>query len=72
MQCINSYLGLTHHFDAYALRRDLIDAISPEWRKVVYPDKDFTKLIIKKRFKHRERIKFALRKQRRKAKRNIT
>ncbi|MBR6631416.1 MAG: RNA-directed DNA polymerase, partial [Alistipes sp.] len=72
VQCINSYLGLTRHFNAYALRRDLIDAISPEWRKVVYPDKDFTKLIIKKRFKHRERIKFALRKQRRKAKRNIT
>lgn len=70
VQCMNSYLGLTRHFDAYALRRDLIDAISPEWRHVVYPDKDFTKLIIKKRFKHRERIKYALRKQRLKA--NIT
>ena len=70
--CINSFLGLMRHCNAYALRRDYIDAISPEWRKVVYPDKDFTKLIIKKRFKPRERIKFALRKQRRKALRNIT
>lgn len=72
VQCINSYLGLMRHFNAYALRRDYIDAIGAEWRHVVYPDKDFTKLIIKKRFKHRERIKYALRKQRRKAKKNNT
>ena len=67
VSCINSYLGLMRHFNEYALRRDYIEAIDKAWFKVVYVDKDYTKLTVKKRFKHRERIKFALRKQRHKA-----
>ncbi len=72
VSCINSYLGLMRHCNAYALRRDFIEAIGAEWWRVVYPDKEFTKLIIKKRFKHRERIKYALKKQRHKARKNTT
>lgn len=73
VSCINSYLGLMRHCNAYALRRDYIEAIGKEWRRVVYHDEDFTKMIVKKRFKHRERIRFALRKQRHKAlKRNTS
>ena len=55
------------HFNEYALRRSYIEMIDQAWFKVVYVDKDYTKLIVKKRFKHRERVKFALRKQRHKA-----
>ena len=73
VSCINSYLGLMRHCNAYALRRDYIEAIGKEWRRVVYHDENFTKMIVKKRFKHRERIRFALRKQRHKAlKRNTS
>ena len=67
VSCINSYLGLMRHFNEYALRRSYIEAIDEAWFKVVYVDKNYTKLIVKKRFKHRERVKFALRKQRHKA-----
>ncbi len=65
---INSYLGLMRHCNAYALRRNYINAICDEWRKVVYVDKEYTKLIIKKRFRSRCKIQYTLQKQRKKIK----
>ena len=63
---INSYLGLMRHCNAYALRRNYINAICDEWRKLVYIDKEYTKLIIKKRYRTRCKIQYSLQKQRKK------
>jgi len=52
------------HYATYAVRRKLIGMISPEWFDVLDVDKDFLKLIVKKRYRHRERIKYVLKKQR--------
>lgn len=66
VSCINSYLGLMKHCNAYGLRRDFIAAIGSEWHKVITIDPDYTKLIVKPKFKHRERIRYVLRRQRHK------
>lgn len=61
---MNSYLGIMKHYTTYARRRELIAMITPEWYKVLSVDEDYTKLIVKKRYKQRERIRYALLKQR--------
>lgn len=66
VSCINSYLGLMRHCNAYGLRRDFIAAIGKEWHKVVTISPDYTKLIVKPKFKQRERIRYVLRRQRNK------
>lgn len=66
VSCMNSYLGLMKHCSAYGLRRDLIAAIGKEWHKVITVDPEYSKLIVKPKFKHRERIRYALRRQRHK------
>ncbi|MBQ9598109.1 MAG: hypothetical protein IJR34_07680 [Bacteroidales bacterium] len=67
VSCINSYLGLMVHFNEYGLRRRFVGMISPAWFKYVYSTGNFSKLAVKKKYKHRERIKTALRKQRHKS-----
>ena len=61
---MNSYLGIMKHYTTYARRRELIALIASEWFKFLSVDKDYTKLIVKKRYKQRERVRYVLLKQR--------
>lgn len=61
---VNSYLGMMIHFHAYDIRRKLIAMISPEWSKVLCSDKDFSKLVVKPKYKHNNRVKHIVKKQR--------
>lgn len=70
VSCMNSYLGLMTHCNAYGLRRDFIAAIHEAWLNVVTVSPDYSKLIVKPRFKHRERIRYVLRRQRHKSSTN--
>lgn len=62
--CINSYLGIMKHYATYARRRELIEMISPAWYRVINVGGNYSKLIVKKRYKYRERVKYTLKKQR--------
>lgn len=63
--CMNSYLGLMTHCNAYGIKRDFVAAIGVEWLQVVSVAPDYTKLIVKPKYKHRERIRYVLTRQRR-------
>ena len=70
VSCMNSYLGLMRHYNEYGLRRNFVAAICKEWLKVVTISPDYTKLIVKPKFKQRERIRYVLRRQRHKSSTN--
>lgn len=61
---LNSYLGMMKHFKAYGIRRKLIALIGAEWNGILTPDKDFSKVIVSPKYKHHNRIKYILKKQR--------
>ena len=62
--CINSYLGIMKHYRTYAIRCRLTERIAPQWLKVIEISEDHTKLIVKKRYKYRERVKYVVKRQR--------
>lgn len=66
---VNSYLGLMRQCREYGMRRAFCNAIAPEWLKYVAVEWDFTKIILKQKYKRRERIKRMLRRKRNKASR---
>lgn len=67
---INSYLGFMRQGQEYGMRRKFCTAISHDWFKYIYINGDFTKIILKKKYKHRERVKRMLQRKRKKATRN--
>ncbi len=63
-QSLNSYLGIMSHYSSFAIRHRIVSMIGPEWHKVITVAPDFSKVSVKKRYKHRERIKYVLKKKR--------
>ena len=51
---MNSYLGLMKHYDSYAIRRNLLNAVDPRWWKVLYIGDHFYKVVVKKKYRKRE------------------
>ncbi len=72
VSCINSYLGLMRQCNEYAMRRKFCNSISEAWLKYVVVEWDFTKIVLKRKYKHRERVKNMLRRKRKNALRNQT
>lgn len=62
---VNSYLGIMRHHSSRNIRRRLIDSIAPEWKQMLCIDSNYNKILPKKRYRLREKIKRATRKQRR-------
>lgn len=58
---LNSYLGIMQHHATYNIRRRLVRAIAPEWCRYISVDKDCKKIAVKRRYKHKERIKRRIR-----------
>lgn len=67
---INSYLGIMRQGQEYGLRRRFCGMISEAWLKYVVVEWDFTKITLKQRYKHRERVKRMLQRKRNKATKN--
>lgn len=67
---MNSYLGLMRQGQEYGLRRRFCGMISEAWLKYVVVEWDFTKITLKQRYKHRERVKRMLQCKRNKATKN--
>ncbi len=67
---INSYLGLMRHARAYGLRRAFCGMIAEEWLKYIVINRDFIKIVLRQKYKHRERVKRMLRRKRKQASRN--
>ncbi len=65
---INSYLGIMKRYSSFNVRRKLVELIAPEWFKVIEIPADFSVVVVKKRYKRRNRIKYILKKQQRKRK----
>lgn len=61
---MNSYLGIMKHYSTYNIRQKLVSMIVPEWFRVLDVSEDFEKLVVKKRYRKRERMKYVLKKQR--------
>jgi RNA-directed DNA polymerase len=59
---VNSYLGFMKHYQSYAIRRNLIEAIDPKWFRVIYVGKSHLKVIVKKKFKSQNKIKERIKK----------
>lgn len=70
--CINSYLGFMRQGQEYGLRRAFCGQIGEAWQKYIVVNWDFTKIILKQKYKHRERIKRMLNRKRKQALRNKT
>ena len=70
--CINSYLGLMRQGQEYGMRRAFCGQICEAWLKYIVVEWDFTKIVLKQKYKHRERIKRMLRRKRKQALRNKT
>ncbi len=70
--CINSYLGLMRQGQEYGMRRAFCGQICDAWLKYVVVEWDFTKIVLKQKYKHRERIKRMLRRKRKQTTRNKT
>lgn len=68
--CINSYLGFMRQGQEYGMRRAFCGQISEAWLKYVVVEWDFTKIILKQKYKHRERVKRMLQRKRNKATKN--
>lgn len=54
---VNSYLGFMKHYDTYAIRRNLIDKLNQKWFEVIYVATGHQKVVVKRKFKERNRIK---------------
>ncbi|MCM1311188.1 MAG: RNA-directed DNA polymerase, partial [Bacteroides sp.] len=67
---INSYLGLMRQGQEYGMRRAFCGQISEAWLKYVVVEWDFTKIVLKKKYKHRERVKRMLQRKRNMATKN--
>lgn len=61
VQSMNSYLGMTVHHKAYNVRAKFVEHISPVWWQYVYMNAGFKALVIKKKYRHREILKQAVR-----------
>ena len=61
VQSMNSYLGMMIHFDSYNIRRKVMYMLHKEWWTYIMMDGKLSRLIIKKRFKSRERLKARIR-----------
>ena len=72
VSCINSYLGLMRQGQEYGMRRAFCGQIGEAWQKYIVINWDFTKIVLKQKYKHRERIKRMLRRKRKNAIRNKT
>lgn len=72
VSCINSYLGLMRQGQEYCMRRAFCGQISEAWLKYIVINWDFNKIILKNKYKHRERVKNMLRRKRKNALRNKT
>ena len=72
VSCINSYLGLMRQGQEYGMRRAFCGQISEAWLKYIVINWDFNKIILKNKYKHRERVKNMLRRKRKNALRNKT
>lgn len=70
--CINSYLGLMRQGQEYGMRRAFCGQICEAWLKYIVVEWDFTKIVLKQKYKHRERIRRMLRRKRKQASRNKT
>ena len=70
--CINSYLGLMRQGQEYGMRRAFCGQIGEVWLKYIVVEWDFTKIVLKQKYKHRERIKRMLNRKRKNALRNKT
>lgn len=68
--CMNSYLGFMRQGQEYGMRRAFCGQISEAWLKYVVVEWDFTKIILKQKYKHRERVKRMLQRKRNKATKN--
>ena len=64
---INSYLGFMRQGQEYGMRRAFCNSISEAWLKYIVIEWDFTKIKLKQKYKHRERIKRMLQRKRKKA-----
>ena len=68
--CINSYLGLMRQGQEYGMRRAFCGQIAEVWHKYIVVEWDFTKIVLKQKYKHRERVKRMLNRKRKNASRN--
>jgi len=63
---INSYLGMLKHLDEFNKRKEICDKVFSVWSKVMYPDRqNFYKMIVRKRYKTKARIRRRIRRKRR-------
>lgn len=67
---VNSYLGLMRQGTEYSMRRAFCSLICEEWLKYVSIQWDFNKIILKHKYKYRERVKRMLQRKRKKARIN--
>lgn len=70
VSCMNSYLGLMRQGQEYGMRRAFCGQIDEAWKKYIIVEWDFTKIVLKQKYKHRERVKRMLRRKRKQASRN--
>lgn len=56
----NSYLGLMVHTDSFDRRKKVYDMLDRKWKGIVYPAKDYSKLILTKDYNPVRRIKAAV------------
>ena len=69
---INSYLGMLQHFDEFNKRQEICRMVCDVWDKVMYPDREnYNKVIIRKRYKTKSRIKRRIRRKRRLINNNV-
>ena len=62
---INSYLGMLQHLDEFNKRKEICDKVFSVWSKVLYPDrKNYNKMIVRRRYKTKARIKRRIRRKR--------
>lgn len=54
MSSINSYLGFMKHYLSYSIKRNIICMICSEWWDVFYTKSDFSKIILKNKYKQLE------------------
>lgn len=64
--CINSYLGMLQNKDEFNMRKRICEKAYEIWQKVCYPErKDFTKMIIRKHYKPKNRTYRSMKRRRR-------
>jgi len=54
---LNSYLGMMVHHNSYKIRKKVMPMLHKEWWKYIMFEGHFTKVILKKKFKPREKLK---------------